>query len=240
MLSKVNGKDIGALESHDISVESGIRCRQMILAKTMIKKILMSLTLLLMFSMQTMAIAEEMPAPQALVKDASDAMLQALKENKVELEQNQTKIYGLVQEILMPIFDFTTMSKLALGKNWRKANELQREEFVKEFRLLLVRTYSSAMLEYTGEEIKLLPFEGDLTKKRVKISMEVIQASAPSIPMDLSMYLNKKGDWKVYDVKIDGISLVTNYRSTFATQIRDDGMDKMIERLALRNEKVKV
>jgi phospholipid transport system substrate-binding protein len=140
----------------------------------------------------------------------------------------------------MPIFDFNAMSKLALGKNWRQANEMQREEFIQEFRLLLVRTYSTAMLEYTDEEIKLLPFEGDLSSRKARIAMEVIQASGPSIPMDLSMYQNKAGEWKVYDVKIDGISLVTNYRSTFNDQIRDEGMDKMIESLASRNEKVKV
>lgn len=214
----------------------------MVLAKTMMKNILVSLALLLTISVQGVAVAEHMSEsePQALVKSASDRMLQALADNKAELEQDPSKIYGLVQDILMPNFDFTMMSKLALGKNWRKANEMQREEFVKEFRLLLVRTYATAMLEYTDEEIKFLPFEGDLSKKRVKVSMEVIQASGPSIPMDLSMYLNKQGNWKVYDVKIDGISLVTNYRSTFANQIRNDGMDKMIESLASRNEKVKV
>jgi phospholipid transport system substrate-binding protein len=200
----------------------------------------LSIALLVAYTMQTTAIADDLPAPQALVKNASDSMLQALKDNKAALEEDPTKIHGLIQDILMPIFDFNAMSKLALGKNWRQANEMQREEFIQEFRLLLVRTYSTAMLEYTDEEIKLLPFEGDLSSRKARIAMEVIQASGPSIPMDLSMYQNKAGEWKVYDVKIDGISLVTNYRSTFNDQIRDEGMDKMIESLASRNEKVKV
>lgn len=210
------------------------------LGKTMMKNALVFLTLLFVFSAQTIVVADEMPVPQAIIKDASDKMLLALKENKADLEADPTKIYGLVQDILMPNFDFTMMSKLALGKkSWLGANESQREEFIKEFRLLLVRTYSTAMLEYTDEEIRFLPFDSDLAKRKAKVSMEVIQASGPSIPMDLSMYQNREGEWKVYDVKIDGISLVTNYRSTFTTQIRNEGMDKMIESLASRNEKVK-
>jgi len=183
--------------------------------------------------------ADESAEPVALVQDATEKMLQALKDNEEQLAEDSTVIYGLVQEILMPNFDFDKMSKLALGKNWRKADAEQRLRFTEEFRLLLVRTYSTAMLEYTDEEINFLPFHDDLKKKKVKVKMEILQSGGPSIPMALSMYLNKENAWKVYDVKIDGISLVTNYRSTFATEIRNDGMDKLIERLASRNEKVK-
>jgi len=181
----------------------------------------------------------ETAEPVALIQDATEKMLQALKDNEEQLIEDSSAIYGLVQDILMPNFDFDKMSKLALGKNWRKADAEQRLRFTEEFRLLLVRTYSTAMLEYTDEEIKFLPFRGDLKKKKVKVDMEILQSGGPSIPMSLSMYLNKENAWKVYDVKIDGISLVTNYRSTFATEIRNDGMDKLIQRLASRNEKVK-
>jgi phospholipid transport system substrate-binding protein len=186
------------------------------------------------------AVADELVSePQALVKDASDRMLQALKDNEDKIEEDPKFVYGLVDEILLPNFDFAKMSKLALGKNWRKADAEQRVRFIGEFRLLLVRTYSTAMLEYTDEEIVFLPFRDDLAKKRVKVKMEILQAGGPSIPMALSMYLNKEQAWKVYDVKIDGISLVTNYRSTFATEIRKGGMEKLIDNLAARNAKVK-
>jgi phospholipid transport system substrate-binding protein len=185
------------------------------------------------------AIAEEMPAPQAQVKQASDKMLAALAEHKTELEANPDKIYELVEDILMPHFDFEKMSKLALGKNWRSADDEQQARFVDEFRLLLIRTYSTAMLEYTDEEIRFLPFRDDLSRKRVSVPMEVVQPAGPSIPMALSLYQNKGGDWKVYDVKIDGISLVTNYRSSFDNEIRKGGMDKLIEDLAERNAKIK-
>jgi phospholipid transport system substrate-binding protein len=199
--------------------------------------LLATLPLLLL---QPVVSAQEMPEPQALVKDASDRMLQALKDNEDKIEEDPAFVYGLVDDILLPNFDFAKMSKLALGKNWRKASPAQRERFIDEFRLLLVRTYSTAMLEFTDEEIVFLPFRDDLAKKRVKVAMEILQAGGPSIPMALSMYLNKQDEWKVYDVKIDGISLVTNYRSTFATEIRNEGMDKLIDNLAARNAKVKV
>ena len=195
------------------------------------------LVALLMFIGPVQAVEND---PQAIVKDASDRMLQALKDNQAEIEADPTVVYGLVDEILLPNFDFNKMSKLALGKNWRKADDAQRERFTNEFRLLLVRTYTTAMLEYTDEEIAFLPLRGDLSKKKVKVDMEIIQKGGPSIPMALSMFQNKQDAWKVYDVKIDGISLVTNYRSTFAQEIRKGGMDGLIENLAARNEKVKL
>jgi phospholipid transport system substrate-binding protein len=203
----------------------------------LIASILLSFQLLTSVS----AMAEEAVAePQAIVKDASDRMLKAIKDNKAKLDENPDEIYGLVETILMPNFDFEKMSKLALGKNWRSTTKAQQEKFTEQFRLLLIRTYSTAMLEYTDQEIRFLPFHDDLASKKVKVEMEIIQTGGPSIPMTLSMYQNDDNAWKVYDVKIDGISLVTNYRSTFTTQIRNEGMDKLIESLESRNEKVKV
>lgn len=182
---------------------------------------------------------EAMSEPQSIVKNASDRMMKAIKDNKAKLDENPDEIFGLVEDILMPNFDFDKMSKLALGKNWRGASESQQQRFTEEFRLLLIRTYSTAMLEYTDQEIRFLPFHDDPATKKVKVDMEIIQQGGPSIPMSLSMYQNDANEWKVYDVKIDGISLVTNYRATFTTQIRNEGMDKLIDNLASRNEKVK-
>lgn len=182
---------------------------------------------------------DKMPAPQALVKQASDDMLVALAENEAELEKDPTRIYALVQDILMPHFDFEKMSKLALGRAWRDLSPEQQAKFVDGFQLLLVRTYATAMLEYTDEEIRFTTFRDDLSKKRVSVPMEVIQASGPSIPMSLSLYQNDSDDWKVYDVKIDGISLVTNYRSSFNRDIRSKGVDKLIADLSARNDKAR-
>src|SRR5690554_2382339 len=185
------------------------------------------------------ASAQAMPEPQALVKEASDDMLRALKENESELSSNPQKIYSLVQEILIPHFDFERMARLALGVSWRDASAEQQAKFVEEFRLLLVRTYATAMLEYTNEEIRFLPFRDDVEKGRVNVPMEVVQPNGPSIPMVLSLYKNNNDEWKVYDVKIEGISLVTNYRSSFNRDIRTGGMDALIENLSKRNDRAR-
>ncbi|MCB2426499.1 MlaC/ttg2D family ABC transporter substrate-binding protein [Methylophaga pinxianii] len=185
------------------------------------------------------ASAQAMPEPQALVKEASDNMLKALKEHEAELQSDPQKIYSLVQDILIPHFDFERMARLALGRSWRDASADQQAKFVEEFRLLLVRTYSTAMLEYTNEEIRFLPFRDDIETGRVNVSMEVVQPNGPSIPMALALYKNKNNEWKVYDVKIEGISLVTNYRSTFNRDIRTNGMDALIESLSKRNDKAR-
>lgn len=202
-------------------------------------KFLFSLITCFFLATSVVVSAEEMSEPQSLVKNASDKMLKALEDNQAELEESPEKIYSLVEDILMPYFDFEKMSKLALGKNWRQLDDAQRVQFVEEFRLLLIRTYSTAMLEYTNEEIRLLPFRDDVSKKRVTVPMEVIQPAGPSIPMALSLFQNDSSEWKVYDVKIDGISLVTNYRSSFATEIRNKGVDSLISDLAERNAKLK-
>jgi phospholipid transport system substrate-binding protein len=203
------------------------------------KVITASVILFSMAGLPSFAVAEEMPAPQALVKASTDKMTKSLDDNKLQLEADPSLIYGLVTDVLMPHFDFEKMAKLALGKNWRGLSEAQQLRFTDEFMLLLIRTYSTAMLEYSDQEIRFLPFRDDVKTKRVQVDMDIIQTGGPSIPMTLSLYQNKNDAWKVYDVKIDGISLVTNYRSTFATEIRNDGIDKLIERLASKNEKVK-
>ncbi len=208
--------------------------------KTIFNKLLTVLILLALSVFYVASAKADATDPQSLIQNSTENMLQALKDNEVELEKDPSIIFGLVESIIMPHFDFNKMAKLALGRNWRKASSEQKEQFTEEFRILLIRSYSTAMLEYTDEKINFLPTRGDLKKKKVKVPMEIIQPGGPSIPMALSMYQNKADVWKVYDVKIDGISLVTNYRSTFATQIRNEGMDKLIESLVKKNEKVKI
>jgi len=201
------------------------------------------IALVMLFSitgMSSQAVADEMPAPQALVKASTDKMKKSLEDNKLQLKADPDLIYGLVTDVLMPHFDFEKMAKLALGKNWRGLSAAQQLRFTDEFRLLLIRTYSTAMLEYSDQEIRFLPFRDDVKTKKVQVDMDIIQTGGPAIPMSLSLYENKNDAWKVYDVKIDGISLVTNYRSTFATEIRNDGVDQLIQRLASKNVKVKI
>lgn len=183
--------------------------------------------------------SDDLVEPQLIVKTASEKVLSVLLDRRAELENDHQQIYDLVEEVILPHFDFARMSRLALGRNWNDASPEQREQFVEAFRLLLVRTYATAMLEYTDEELRFLPFRDDLDSGRVSVPMQVIQSSRPPVSVNLALYKNNDGEWKVYDVRIEGISLVTNYRSTFANQIRNGGIDALIESLSERNERIR-
>jgi len=176
-------------------------------------------------------------APQELVRDTSSRMLVALHDEQESIREDSGRLYELVSEIVLPYFDFRRMSQWVLGKNWRKATPEQRERFVEQFRLLLVRTYGSALFEYADEKIIYLPFVADSDAKTVTVRTEIELAGATAIPITYSMYRSNAG-WKVYDVSISGVSLVTNYRSTFGSIIRKDGMDVLISQMFERNRQV--
>jgi phospholipid transport system substrate-binding protein len=174
-------------------------------------------------------------SPQDLVQQTAEKMVSKLREERQIINQHPGRIYDLVNEIVLPHFDFERMSSWVLGKYWRSATPAQRDRFVEEFRNLLVRTYAKSLSSYSDNKISYLPFRDRPGQNDVKVRTEVDQPGGFPIPIDYSLYL--KGDeWKVYDVTIDGVSLVTNYRTTFANQIRQDGLDKLIATLADRNK----
>ncbi|MDH3560758.1 MAG: ABC transporter substrate-binding protein [Gammaproteobacteria bacterium] len=173
-------------------------------------------------------------APEALVRDTSSRMLIALKEEKALIEKDKSRIYALVSDIVLPYFDFRRMAMWALGRHWHAASLEQRERFVTEFREMLVRTYGSALADYSDEKIVFLPLHSETGAKDVTVRTEIERAGGPVIQITYSMYLLDDG-WKVYDVAIDGLSLVTNYRTTFASIIRKEGMDALIKQLQDRN-----
>jgi len=175
-------------------------------------------------------------SPRDMVIDTSQKMLAALKKDKDLLKQNPQRIYELVSEIVLPHFDFTTMSKWVLGKNWRTLNPGQQQRFTTEFRTLLVRTYAVSLSEYQDQKLNYLPLKAAPGVDDVTVRTEVLRGGGPAIPINYSMHLTANG-WKVYDVVIDGVSLVINYRTSFATQIRTGGVDKLIEDLVARNQR---
>jgi len=175
-------------------------------------------------------------SPEELVRDTSSRMLNALRDERGVINDNPERLYALVADIVLPYFDFRRMSQWALGKNWRKATPEQRERFAEEFRKLLVRTYSNALSEYADERIIFLPFSQASDAKTVTVRTE-IEHGGSVIPISYSMYNSKQG-WKVYDVSVSGVSLVTNYRSSFGSIIRKQGMDSLIEQLAEKNSDV--
>jgi phospholipid transport system substrate-binding protein len=161
-------------------------------------------------------------------------MLMALRNEHDAIVKDSGHLYQLVSEIVLPYFDFERMSQWVLGKNWRTATAEQRKRFVEQFRDLLVHTYSNSLSRYANEKIIYLPFVDDGKAGTVTVRTEILQAGS-AIPISYSMYRSRNG-WKVYDVSVSGISLVTNYRSTFGSIIREKGMDSLIQQLSERNK----
>jgi phospholipid transport system substrate-binding protein len=175
-------------------------------------------------------------SPQDLIKETSQRMIEALNKNREVLNKDPSKIYDLVNEIILPNFNFELMSRWVLGKHWRQATPDQRTRFTEEFRTLLVRTYAGALLEYSNEEIRYLPMPPVNNAEDVTVRTEFLPKNRIAIPIDYRMhFLN--GAWKVYDVTVDGVSLVTNYRGSFASQIREGGIESVINDLKKRNQR---
>lgn len=173
--------------------------------------------------------------PEEIVRQTSDQMLAELSDRKQELQESPGKIYDLVEHIVLPRFDFQRMSQLVLGKYWPRASDGEKEAFVKAFRQLLVRTYATALLNYSGQEIVYLPSHQRTDSNEAVVNTQVQASGALPIPINYRLHLNSE-EWKVFDVSIDGISLVSNYRSSFASQIRRHKLAGLIEKLEQRNE----
>jgi len=180
------------------------------------------------------AVAAGEVAPLDVVRNTSSRMLLALQSEHTRIERGPGHLYEPVDEIVLPYFDFRRMSQWVLGRNWRTATVQQRERFVAQFRILLVRTYGRALAEYADEKVIYLPFDAGSGADTVTVRTEIEQSGGSPIPISYSMYLSGNG-WRVYDVAISGVSLVTNYRSSFGSIIRKDGMDGLIEQLGSRN-----
>jgi phospholipid transport system substrate-binding protein len=175
---------------------------------------------------------------QALVRATADKVLAEVRANKARLDRDSSGIYDLVQRHVVPHFDFTRMTQSAMGRYWRSATEEQRSALVREFQEMLVRTYAVALLNYSGQQIEYLPLRASAVEDDVMVQTKVSDAGAPPIPIDYRLS-RTVGSWKVYDVTIDGVSLVSNYRSTFAEQVQRNGVDGLIRQLSDRNRQLR-
>jgi len=170
----------------------------------------------------------------ALAQEATDEVLTIIKSDKDLQNGNMTKVVELAEAKVLPHFDFERMTRLAVGKNWKEANDAQKQELVKQFRTLLVRTYSNSLSQYRNQTIEVKPGKSGAGDKEAVVRTSVIQQGGPPIPIDYSME-KTDADWKVYDVVIDGASLVTTYRGTFNDQVQRGGIDGLVKALQERN-----
>ena len=176
------------------------------------------------------------PVPaDVFVKSVADDVLAIVKKDKDIQNGDQEKIFALAEDKIVPNFNFDHVCRLVLGKNYSKASKDQQEAFEREFRSLLIRTYASALSKYRNQTIEYKPLKDAADEKQVTVKTQIMQPGGQPLAVDYS--LEQVSDvWKVYDITIEGVSLVTNYRSQFSNEVRQGGMDGLIQKLADKNK----
>jgi phospholipid transport system substrate-binding protein len=175
-------------------------------------------------------------APDVLMKQISDDVIESIKQDKGIQAGDAAKIAALVEAKILPHFDFRRATQIALGANWRRATPEQQEELIGQFRTLLVRTYSGALSSYSGQVVEFSPLRAKPGETEVTVRSRIRQSGAEPIVIEYDMEKDASG-WKVFDLRISGISLVATYRSSFAEEIHNNGIDGLIASLAGKNRR---
>lgn len=194
------------------------------------------LLILFLFGMSGAALAEELP--DVMLQRVTKEMISALRSNDRVLKEKPERIYDIIETILVPHIDWIAMSRWVVGRNaWQEANDDQKKRFVGQFKELLIRTYASTLRAYNNQTIDYLPIRGGVQgKERVQVGSLIKEPGRE--PIRVSYRLVKKGtDWQVYDISIEGVSLLKGFQSQFATEIQQNGLDKLIDHLREHNEK---
>ena len=199
-------------------------------ARNLIRAAALGLALALAVS----ARAQDVP-PDQLVKTVTLEVIDLIKSDKEIQAGNRAKLVQLIDAKVLPHFNFSAMTALAMGQGWNKANPEQKKRLTEEFRTLLVRTYASALAAYSEQKFDFRPLRAKPTDTDVTVQVRVLQTGAQPVPIDYNMEKTAAG-WKVYDVMVGGVSLVANYRTEFANTVRNSGMDGLIKDLQKKNQ----
>lgn len=184
--------------------------------------------------------AQEAVAPDVLVKNVTLEVVDLLQKDK-GLREDRAKLIALIEAKVLPHFNFTAMASSAVGKNWEKANAEQKAKITDEFRTLLVRTYSSAIAAYRDQKFDFRPLRAKPTDTDVTVNVRILEAGGGRQPITLDYDMEKRpGGWKVWDVRINGISLVANYRTEFDNQVRQTGIEGLIQALQTKNKSLEL
>jgi phospholipid transport system substrate-binding protein len=176
-------------------------------------------------------------APEVLVRDLSNEVLATIKADKALASGDVNRAQKLVDEKILPYVEFEKMTRLAVGRGWRQATPEQRAALTREFRTLLVRTYSGALSQVTDHKVELRPFRAQPTDTDVLVRTSVVASRGDPIQLDYRLEKTDAG-WKIYDVNILGVWLVENYKTQFASQINAGGVDGLIKTLTDRNKQL--
>ncbi len=168
--------------------------------------------------------------PQELISKVAQDTLKDLDANRTEYTKDKNKVRALVDKNMLPYFDTAYSAQLVLAKHWRTATPEQRKRFVEAFYQSLLQNYGEALLEFTPERLKILPFQGNLSDKVVTVRTEVRRDNGSRIPVNYSLRQTENG-WRAYDVQIEGVSYVKSFRTDFGSEIDQKGLEAVIQRL---------
>jgi phospholipid transport system substrate-binding protein len=175
------------------------------------------------------------PAPQVLIETTARKLLAALDADREQAKKDPARVRALVDQILLPHFDTDYSARLVLGKNWRDASPDQRKRFIDAFYQSLLKNYGSSLAEFTADRMAVLPFRGDLASGQAVVRTEVKRSNGQAVPVNYTLRATPQG-WKAWDVTIEGISYVRNFRNDVGTEIEQKGIQALIERLEKENQ----
>jgi phospholipid transport system substrate-binding protein len=178
--------------------------------------------------------AAQTVAPDALVKSVTLEVVELIAKDKDIKSGNRAKLVAVIEEKVLPHFNFGAMTALAMGQNWGKASPEQKKQLTEAFKTLLVRTYASALSAYSEQKFDFRPLRARPTDTDVTVNVRVLQPGAQPVTIDYSMEKTAHG-WKCYDVLVGGVSLVANYRTEFSNRVRVSGVDGLIKHLLNNN-----
>ena len=191
----------------------------------------------LVMGLSSVVVADTAPLP--MLEQTSQQIIATLKQNKASLKQNPQVIYQAVQRYLLPNVDVVGMARSVLGRQaWNSASVAEKTEFTQKFTSLVIRTYSSPLAEYTDETIRFLPSRTAVSGRFTRVNSVIIRSSGQNIPMSYSL-VSKNGQWKIYDLSVEGVSLLQSFHNQFSQILKNNSMHELIAQMDKKNKAVK-
>ena len=196
-------------------------------------KNLFSIFILLASSMCMSAFADER-TPEQIVEQTSSEILQIINEQSERIKTEEGYVNQVIDDLVLPVIDLQSMGKLILGKHWKTASDEQRQQFIEQFKAMLIRTYAKSIADYGHAKVTVLPSQTEQKKKRHRVKSELDLGTGTPLQVDY-VFRRKDDSWKVFDLVVDGLSLIQNFRTSFSQEISETSLDALIERLKNTN-----
>ena len=189
---------------------------------------------MLAFCGLTTGVSAEEQTPEKIVEQTSSALLKIINEQPERIKNEEGYVNQVINDLILPAIDLDSMGKLILGKHWKTASDAQREQFITQFQSMLVRTYAKSVADYGDAKVTVFPPQGEQQGNRHRVKSQLDIGSGTPLQVDY-VFRRKDGTWKVFDLVVDGLSLIKNFRTSFSQEISQTSLDALIKRLASTN-----